>query len=306
VIRLSSQVKEALAHAQPVVALETSVVAQGLPHPKSLEAAASCERAIRECGAVPATIGVLEGEIWIGLTEDQLRSLAEHPACAKIGSRDLAPILARRGTGGTTVSATCEVAAYAGIRVFATGGIGGVHRSTLGQWDVSQDLWAISKSPIGVVCAGAKSVLDVPKTLEALEALGVPVVGVGTSEFPSFYSRGSGLHLDHRVDDVDLAARMMQARIDQLGQGGLVFAVPLPEQDALPAAEIEAEIEAAVMLANRNAIQGKELTPFLLAEIARRTDGKSLAANLALLVNNARFAARLAAADARSRRSIRS
>ncbi len=304
-IRVAPEVKEALGQAQPVVALETSVVAQGLPHPINLEAARSCERIVRQGGAVPATIGIVDGEICVGLTADELRRVAEDPERAKIGARDLAPVLARRGTGGTTVSATCEVAVSAGIRVVATGGIGGVHRSASGQWDVSQDLWAISKCRVALVCAGAKSVLDVPKTLELLEALSVPVIGVGTNELPSFYSRGSGLHLDHRVDDVELAARMMLARLDHLGQGGLVFAVPVPEPDALPSADIEAQIEAAVALAERSGIQGQELTPFLLTEIARRTDGRSLAANLALLINNAGFAARLAVADARLRRSIR-
>jgi pseudouridine-5'-phosphate glycosidase len=300
-IRFSTEVQAALEQGLAAVALETSVVAQGLPFPVNLETAKSCEQAVREGGAVPAAIGVIDGEIWVGLTSDQMRRLAEDPDRMKIGSRDLAPALAKRANGGTTVSATCELAASAGIRVFATGGIGGVHRGWSEHFDVSQDLWAISRSPVAVVCAGAKSILDLPNTLEALESLGVLVIGVATDEFQSFYSRSSGLKLDHRVDGVEPAAEMMHARFDRLRQGGIVFALPVPEPDALPADEMDAQIEAAVALADRNGIRGRALTPFLLAEIARRTGGKSLAANRALLVHTARFAGELAVADARLR-----
>jgi len=300
-IRFSPEVEEALAGGLATVALETSVVAQGLPFPANLEAAKSCEQAVREGGAVPAAIGVIEGEVWVGLGADQMRRLAEDPDRMKIGSRDLSPAMVRRASGGTTVSATCELAASAGIRVFATGGIGGVHRGSSVHFDVSQDLFAISKSPVAVVCAGAKSILDLPNTLEALESLGVLIVGVGTDEFPSFYSRRSGLKLEHRVDGVEAAAEMMQARFDHLRQGGLVFALPVPERDALPADEMEVQINAAVALADRNGIRGQGLTPFLLAEIARQTGGKSLAANRALLIHTARFAGELAVADARLR-----
>jgi len=297
-IRFSPEVEEALAGGLATVALETSVVAQGLPFPANLEAAKSCEQAVREGGAVPAAIGVIEGEVWVGLGADQMRRLAEDPDRMKIGSRDLAPAMVRRANGGTTVSATCELAASAGIRVFATGGIGGVHRGSSVHFDVSQDLFAISKSPVAVVCAGAKSILDLPNTLEALESLGILVVGVGTDEFPSFYSRRSGLKLEHRVDGVEAAAEMMQARFDHLRQGGLVFALPVLERDALPADEMEVQINAAVALADRNGIRGQALTPFLLTEIARQTGGKSLAANRALLIHTARFAGELAVADA--------
>ncbi len=300
-IRISPEVEDALARGLPVVALETSVVAQGLPPPLNLESQADCERVVREGGAVPAPIGVIDGEIWVGLSAEQTRRLAEDPQRRKIASRDLAAAVCARLTGGTTVSATSEVAAARGIRVFATGGIGGVHRASSVRFDISQDLWAISRSPVAIVCAGAKSLLDLPSTLEALEALAVPVVGVGTGEFPSFYSRSSGLALEHRVEDAAGAAQMMQARFDRLRQGGIVFALPLPEQDALPAAEVDRHIEAALRLASEREIHGKELTPFLLAEVARRSGGKSLAANRALLVHNARFAAELAVADAQLR-----
>ena len=298
-MRLSPETERALGRGLPVVALESSVVAQGLPAPINLEAHAACEQAVREGGAVPAAIGVVDGEIWIGMSLEQMRRLAEDPKRSKIGSRDLAPAVSQRSTGGTTVSASCAVAAASGIRVFATGGIGGVHRFCRSRLDVSQDLWAISSFPVAVVCAGAKSLLDLDSTLEALEALGVPVVGVGTSEFPAFYCRSSGLALEHRVDDAQAAARMMQVRFDRLRHGGIVFAQPLPEKDALPAGEVDEQIGAALRLAAERGVLGKELTPFVLAELARSSVGKSLAANRSLLVHNARFAAELAVADAK-------
>ena len=300
-MRFSAETERALGRGLPVVALESSVVAQGLPAPINLEAHAACERAVREGGAVPAAIGVVDGEIWVGMSPEQMRRLAEDPKRSKIGSRDLAPAVSQRSTGGTTVSASCAVAAASGIRVFATGGIGGVHRFWRSRLDVSQDLWAISSFPVAVVCAGAKSLLDLESTLEALEALGVPVVGVGTSEFPAFYCRSSGLALEHRVDDAQAAARMMQVRFDRLRHGGIVFAQPLPEKDALPLGEVDEQIGAALRLAAERGVLGKELTPFVLAELARSSAGKSLAANRSLLVHNARFAAELAVADANLR-----
>jgi pseudouridine-5'-phosphate glycosidase len=301
-IQFGPEVKEALASRAPVVALETSVVAQGLPRPINVEAMQRCEEAVREVGAVAAPIGVIDGRIWVGLTTAQISRLADDLRCCKVGARDLAPVIAKGGTGGTTVSATCAIAHSAGIRIFATGGIGGVHRGSE-QWDVSQDLWAISRFSVAVVCAGAKSLLDLPRTLEVLEALGVPVIGVGTSELPSFYGRTSGLTLEHRVDDADEACRMMHVRLDVLGHGGLLFALPVPEAAAIPRAELEAYLEAALALAAASRIRGQQVTPFLLAEMARRSGGKTVEANLALLVNNARFAAQLAVADARSRSS---
>jgi len=300
-MRFSPETEQALGHGLPMVALESSVVAQGLPAPQNLEAHAACEKAVREAGAVPAAIGVIDGEIWVGLSPEQMRRLAEDPKRCKIGSRDLAPAVSQRRTGGATVSASCAVAAASGIRVFATGGIGGVHRFSRSRLDVSQDLWAISSLPVAVVCAGAKSLLDLESTLEALEALGVPVVGVGTSEFPAFYARSSGLALEHRVDDAQAAAEMIQVRFDRVRQGGIVFALPLPEQDALPSGEVDEQISAALRLAAQREVVGKELTPFVLAELARSSAGKSLAANRSLLVHNARFAAELAVAEAKLR-----
>jgi pseudouridine-5'-phosphate glycosidase len=298
-LKFSEEVRRALDAKAPLVALETSVVAQGLPYPDNLAAARACEEAVRRAGAVPAATAVVDGQIWIGLEESALRRLAEgKEKLMKLGSRDLAVALALKASGGTTVSATCELAAAAGIRVFATGGLGGVHRGASEHWDVSQDIGALARYPVAVVCAGAKSVLDLPKTMEALETAGVPVIGVGTDELPSFYSRGSGLPLEHRVNDAATAARVVRARLE-LGQGGVVFAQPPPEEAALPRAEVELHIASALAEAERQGVRGKAVTPFLLSDLARRTGGKSLKANLALLANNARFAGELAVALSR-------
>lgn len=296
-VRLSPAVSKALRARRPVVALETSVVAQGLPYPHNLEAARACEEAARKGGATPASIAVIDGALRAGLSPEELGRLAEgREPLLKIGSRDLAAAVAGRRTGGTTVSATCEIAAAAGIRVFATGGIGGVHRGAEEHFDVSQDLWAISRFPVAVVCAGAKSVLDLPKTLELLESLAVPVYGVGTAELPGFYSRETGLRLEHQVAGAAEAAAQLWARVEELEQGGVIFAVPPPEATSLSRTEAEREIEEALRAAEAAGVRGKAVTPFLLAELARRSGGKTLEANLALLVNNVEFAARLAVA----------
>lgn len=299
-LRFSDEVRRARDAGQPLVALETSVVAQGLPYPDNLAAARACEEAVRRGGAIPAAIAVVDGEVCIGLEETAMRRLAEgKERLLKLGSRDLAIAVATRASGGTTVSATCELAAAAGIHVFATGGIGGVHRGASEHWDISQDIAALARYPVAVVCAGAKSVLDLPKTMELLETAGVPVIGVGTDELPSFYSRGSGLKLEHRVDDVDTAARIARARFETLGQGGLLYTVPPPEETSLPRNEVELHIASTLADAERQGVRGKAVTPFLLSEMAKRTGGKTLKANLALLTNNARFAGQLAVAYAK-------
>lgn len=294
----SAEVQRAKKSKRPLVALETSVLAQGLPYPRNLEAARRCEAAVRDAGATPAAMAVIDGVLHVGLDEAQTQRLAIGKGLLKLGSRDLAIAVAQRRTGGTTVSATCELAARAGIRVFATGGLGGVHRGVAEELDISQDLPAIARWPVAVVCAGAKSVLDLPKTLELLETLGVPVIGVGTNELPGFYSRSTGLPLEHRVDDAAQAAKVLRARAE-LEQGGLVFAVPPPEKTALPRAEIERHLKAALALGKKQGISGKAATPFLLGEMVRRSKGRTLLANLALLENNAAFAGRLAVAAAR-------
>ncbi|QDE68424.1 MULTISPECIES: pseudouridine-5'-phosphate glycosidase [Myxococcus] len=300
-LRFSEEVRRALEAGQPLVALETSVVAQGLPYPDNLAAARACEEAIRRAGAVPAATALIDGQLCIGLEEPEMRRLAEgKERLLKVGSRDLAIAMATRATGGTTVSATCEMAAAAGIRVFSTGGIGGVHRGASEHFDISQDIAALARFPVAVVCAGAKSVLDLPKTMELLETAGVPVIGVGTDELPSFYSRGSGIPLEHRADDVDTAARIARARFETLKQGGVLYTVPPPEETSLPRNEVELHIAATLADADRQGIRGKAVTPFLLTEMAKRTGGKTLKANLALLTNNARFAGQLAVAYARA------
>lgn len=291
------EVREALDRRAPLVALESSVVAQGLPSPENAQAAHTCEEAVRRAGAVPATLAVIDGQVKVGLSAEEIQRLASgRETVLKIGSRDLAGAVASLRTGGTTVSASVEIAARAGIRVFTTGGIGGVHRGVAETLDISQDLLAISRTPVAVVCAGVKSVLDLPKTLEALEAVAVPVVGVGTSDFPSFFCRTSGLSLDQRVEGAEDGARLLSVRFRELEQGGLVLALPPPADTALPASELERHLAAALAEADARDVRGKAITPFLLSELSRRTSGRTLKANLALLEHNARFAGELAVA----------
>lgn len=289
----SSEVAAARRTLKPLVALETSVLVQGLPYPHNVEAAKRCEAAVRDEGAIPAPTAVIDGQLCVGLDAAQTRLLVTGKNLMKIGSRDLSIAVARKASGGTTVSATCEMAAEAGIFVFATGGIGGVHRGD--QLDISQDMAAIARFPVAVICAGAKSVLDLERTLELLETLAVPVVGVGTKELPGFYSRETGIMLEHQVDVPAEAADMIRARRD-LKQGGLVFALPPPAKTALKRADVEKHVKAALALAKKKKIEGKAVTPFLLGEMVERTKGKTLAANLALLENNARYAAKIAVA----------
>ena len=289
----SSEVAAARRTLKPLVALETSVLVQGLPYPHNVEAAKRCEAAVRDEGAIPAPMAVIDGQLFVGLDAAQTRLLVTGKNLMKLGSRDLSIAVARKASGGTTVSATCEMAAEAGIFVFATGGIGGVHRGD--QFDISQDLAAIARFPVAVVCAGAKSVLDLERTLELLETLAVPVVGIGTRELPGFYTRETGLKLEHQVDDPAEAAEMIRARRD-LKQGGMVFTLPPPAKTALKQAEVEKHVKAALALAKKKRIEGKAVTPFLLGEMVERTKGKTLAANLALLENNARYAAKIAVA----------
>jgi pseudouridine-5'-phosphate glycosidase len=294
-LEVSKTVKAALKKGRPVVALETSVLAQGLAWPRNLEAAKRCGEAISRSGATAAAIAVLDGKIHVGLSDPQVLALCRPGGhLLKLGARDLAPAIARGASGGTTVSATCEIAAAAGIRIFATGGIGGVHRGVLEQFDISSDLTAISRSPVAVICAGAKVVLDLPRTLEALETLGVPVVGYRTDALPGFYIRSTGLPLEHRVDDAKTAAQMLQVRFAVLKQGGVVIAVPPPAASAMQRADVERYLKAALAIARQRRVWGKAVTPFLLGELARRSKGHSVKANLDLLENNAAVAAEIA------------
>lgn len=300
------EVSEALVEGRAVVALESTIITHGMPFPRNLKTALAVEGDIRAGGAVPATIAILDGCIRIGLTEAELRRLADMKAVAKVSRADLPAVLAAGQAGSTTVAATMICAALAGIRVFATGGIGGVHRGAEFSFDISADLQELSRSPVAVVCAGAKAILDLPKTLEVLETLGVPVIGFGSDAFPAFYSRDSGLAAPLRCDSAEQVASVMAVKWglggesglrDGLG-GGLVIANPIPVEDEIPAAAMEANIETALREASAQGIQGKDVTPFLLGRLEALTGGASLTANIALVRNNARLAAAVAAAYA--------
>jgi len=278
----------------PVVALESALVTHGFASPANLDIARRMEAAVRQAGVLPATIAVLEGEARVGLSDEELVRLASDRSARKVSLRDLPLVLAQGVSGGTTVAATIHLAHRAGIRVFATGGIGGVHRGR--PQDVSADLPALASNSIVVVCAGAKAILDLPRTLEYLETHGVPVIGYSTDQFPAFYSRSSGLKLDARVETPEEVAQMAQARAALGLPAALLVCVPVPEADELPAGEAEAAIAQAVEEADINGISGKALTPFLLARLVELTGGRARRANEALLLNNARIAARIARA----------
>ena len=287
-------VAAAIAARRPVVALESTVIAHGLPKPLNLETARGMENEVRGAGAVAATIALASGSAVVGADESLLSRLANEKDVAKVSLRDIAPVLARRALGATTVAATVEIAARAGISVLATGGIGGVHRGGERSFDESADLEAIARHPVCVVCAGAKLVLDLALTLERLETLGVPVIGFGTDELPAFYVRSSGLALPYRVDDALAAARIAR---EQLARGaGLVLAVPIGAGDALDRKEAEAHVARAVEAAERAGIRGAALTPYLLGALGEATSGRSLRANVSLLRQNARVAAQVALA----------
>ena len=297
-IDIAPAVAAALAAGRPVVALESTIITQGMPWPANLEMARGVEAVVRGNGALPATIAVVKGRCVVGLTDDEIAALAAARGAAKASRRDLAAMIAKGGDAGTTVAATMFIAAQAGIAIFATGGIGGVHRGAEASFDISADLKELATSPVAVVCAGAKSILDIPKTLEFLETQGVPVFGFGADVFPAFYARDSGCRVDHRFDSArDLAFAIRAQRA--IGPGGVLIANPIPEADALDGAAIEARIAEACREAEAKGIGQKAVTPFLLARINELTGGKSLAANIALVRNNAALAARVAVELAR-------
>jgi pseudouridine-5'-phosphate glycosidase len=290
------EVTDALAAGKPVVALESTVISHGLPRPHNLETARKMETAVREQGAVPATIGLLKGRLVAGLSMEEIELLASAERVAKVSRRDLSAVLTAKRLGATTVAATMFIAAEAGIPVFATGGIGGVHRDGQNSFDISADLTELARTPVAVVCSGAKVILDLPRTLEMLETLGVPVVGYGTNEFPAFYSQESGLRLDYRVDAPEEAARLMTVQWALDLPAGIVFANPPPAGAALPCPEVEALIETALDSATKAGIHGKDVTPYLLDHLAKGSRGRTLETNIALLVQNARVAAQIAVA----------
>jgi pseudouridine-5'-phosphate glycosidase len=292
------EMREALAVGMPVVALESTIITHGMPAPRNLETARQVEEEVRAAGALPATIAILDGRIRIGLEAAELERLADEKEVAKVSRADLPAVLAAGGVGSTTVAATMICAELAGIRVFATGGIGGVHRGAGESFDVSADLQELARTPVAVVCAGAKAILDLAKTLEVLETFGVPVIGYGCDELPAFYSRGSGLPVPLRRDSAAEIAAVMATKWRLGLGGGLVVANPIPREAEIPAAEIAGHIETALAEAARQGVQGKAVTPFLLARLEQLTGGASLEANVALVRSNARLAAEIAGAFA--------
>jgi pseudouridine-5'-phosphate glycosidase len=298
-LALSDAVAAAVGSGAPVVALESTIITHGMPFPQNLDMARSVEAEVRARGAVPATIAILEGRLAVGLEDGQLETLArEGASAAKASRRDVASLLVSGKMAGTTVATTMQIAAMAGIAVFATGGIGGVHRGAEESFDISADLEELARTPVAVVCAGAKSILDIAKTLEVLETNGVPVLGYRTDDFPAFWARKSGHGVDHRFDSPDDIAKVIALQVG-LGMGGVLVANPIPESDAMAPDEIDAVIDAAVADADRLGITRKALTPYLLGRIVELTGGKSLVANIALVKNNARVAADIAVALAR-------
>ena len=292
-IRLSEEVRDGLSSGQPVVALESTIVAHGMPYPANLETAFAVEAIVREEGAVPATVAVIDGAVQVGCDLPTLERLASEPHVAKVSRRDMPVVLAQGSLGATTVSGTLIGAGLAGISVFVTGGIGGVHRGVAGTWDISADLEELAVHNVAVVSAGAKSILDLPKTLEVLETKGITVLGYGTDEFPAFFTPRSGLTLAHRANSAQEVADVMKAKWGVGLQGGILVANPVPEEHGFDAG---AATEAALAAAEAAGVEGKALTPFLLKHIAEATQGKSLAANVALVKNNARVGAQVAVA----------
>ncbi|WP_448189724.1 pseudouridine-5'-phosphate glycosidase [Azospirillum sp. sgz301742] len=297
-LSLTPEVAAALHDRRPVVALESTVIAHGMPYPQNVETARAVEAIVRAGGAVPATIAVLGGRIRVGLSDHELERLATGTDVWKLSRRDLPVALALGADGATTVAATMIAAQLAGIAVFATGGIGGVHRGAETSFDISADLDELAMTDVCVVCAGAKSVLDLPKTLEYLETRGVPVLGYGSDDFPAFYARSSGLKVAHRCDTPAEVARVLHAKWRLGLKGGVVLANPIPEADALDPADMETVISQALKDADSDGIQGKAVTPFLLGRLKELTAGRSLEANIALIGNNARVAALVAGAYA--------
>ncbi|MBT9383963.1 pseudouridine-5'-phosphate glycosidase [Pseudooceanicola sp. CBS1P-1] len=295
-LELSPEVDAALKAGTAIVALESTIITHGMPYPANLETAKAVEGEIRAKGATPATIAVIEGRIKVGLTGEELDILAQAKDVVKASSRDLAVAMVKKQWAGTTVSCTMRIAELAGIRVFATGGVGGVHRGAEETFDISADLTELGRTEVAVVCAGVKSLLDIPKTLEVLETQRVPVVAYGTDHFPAFFARESGMMADHRLDAAADIAAMIKAHAEIKAGTGILVANPVPEADALSPTEIDGIIDAAVAEAAEKGIGRKALTPFLLSAINQASEGRSLKANIALVLNNARLAADIAVA----------
>jgi len=295
----SQEVKEALENGKPVVALESTIISHGMPYPKNVETALRVEEIIRENGAVPATIGIIGGVLKAGLTKEEIDYMGKAPDVAKVSRRDIPYIVSMKKDGATTVASTMIIADMAGIKIFATGGIGGVHRGAETTMDISADLEELSATDVAVVCAGAKSILDIGLTLEYLETKGVPVFGYGTKELPAFYTRKSGFPVDYRIDTPEEMAAVLKTKWSLGLHGGALIANPIPENYSMDEAFITKVIEDAVVEANEKGIKGKETTPFLLAKIKEITGGDSLESNIQLVYNNAEVAAKVAVAFAK-------
>ena len=293
-LALSPEVAEAVARKRPVLAFESTIISHGMPYPRNVETAREAERIARKQGVVPATIAVLDGRVAVGLSDAQLERLAQEKGVLKVSRRDMAWALAERRTGATTVSATMLAAARAGISVFATGGIGGVHRGAQDTFDISADLSELACTSVLVVSAGAKAILDLPRTLEVLETLGVPVVGYGTDEFPAFYSRGSGLPIALRVDSPAQAAAMLRSQRSLGFPQGILVANPVPAEFEIPRQVMERWIDQALSDLGRRGVTGKAVTPFLLSRIVELSGGKSLETNVKLFHNNVQLGASIA------------
>ncbi len=296
-LSISPEVKEALETGKPVVALESTIISHGMPYPQNVQTAMRVEQTIRDHGAVPATIAVIGGKLKAGCTPDEIEYLGKKgQAVTKASRRDLPVLVARGEDGATTVTTTMIIAAMAGIKVFATGGIGGVHRGAETTMDISADLEELAQTPVMVICAGAKSILDLGLTLEYLETKGVPVIGYGTDELPAFYTRHSGFGVDYRIDTPEELAAAFHAKLAMGLKGGMLVTNPIPEQYSMPADVINKAIDEAIAESQRLGIHGKATTPFLLAKVKDLTGGDSLAANIELVLNNARLAALTAVA----------
>jgi pseudouridylate synthase len=299
---LSAEVADALSSGAPIVALESTIISHGMPYPRNVETALRVEAKVRESGAIPATIAVMGGRLRAGLDQAQIESLGRSGSkVAKVSRRDLPRVVSEGKDGATTVAATMIIASMAGIKIFATGGIGGVHRGAERSWDVSADLEELARTEVAVVCAGAKSILDLPKTLEYLETKGVPVIGFGTDEFPAFYTSRSGLRVEERANEPAEVARLLKAKWGLGLGGGVVIGNPVPDEYSMDSSAIGSAIEAALDAASKAGVKGKDVTPFLLAKVKELTGGESLESNIALVLNNAALASRIAIAYSKLR-----
>lgn len=298
-VRANEEVREALGEGRPVIALESTIISHGMPYPQNVETAMNVERILREADVVPATVGIVDGEGVVGLSEAEIEELGRRGAqVPKVSRRDLPVIMAEGSWGATTVATTMILAAKAGVEFFVTGGIGGVHRGAEMTFDVSADLEELGRTNVTVICAGAKAILDLPKTLEVLETKGVPVLGFGTDELPAFYTRTSGLPVDRRVENAEEVARIVRAKRELGLDGGVLVTNPIPEQWSMEPEVINAAIDKALAEMDAAGVHGKECTPFLLAKVKEITGGDSLEANIQLVYNNARVGAAIARAYA--------